>query len=301
MDRRFPSLHLLKIFEAAGRHESFKLAAEELHLTPSAVSHQIKALEEQIGFQLFQRLNRQIKLTAGGRAYWDVISDTFKRLHRGTHNVLQRFAHQRLKISLMSSIASQLLIPNLNELKQLLPNVDLIIDSSSQLVDFATSDVDVGIRFGRGHWDSLAIEKISDTHFSPMCHPDLIEQYSLTDLSSLDQVPLIGYSFMTDAWLKFSHATGQDQLNPDASLIFDNYDLAIQAAEQGLGVALALTELEFSKVTKHSLIMPFDIILPMPDAIYRVCRIGDENRPEVIAFTQWLTEKLNQTQAPHPL
>jgi len=287
LDKRTPSLHLLKIFEAAGRKQSFKLAAEELHITPSAVSHQIKTLEQQLGFALFKRLNRRLELTLAGKRYLDVITDVFHRLNKGTANLLHQYGKKRLKISMMQSLASHLLIPKLSELKSLLPDVELIIDATSDVVDFNHSDVDVAIRFGQGHWPGVTVEKLSDCHISPMCHPELAQTLQLDNPTDLAQAPLIGFSFISGSWQKFSNAMNMEPLSADSHLSFNNYDMALQAAEQKAGVVLGIIEMERHHLKTGHLMQPFDIALPMSDALYLVHRPQDKQRDEIKQFAQW--------------
>ncbi len=291
MSATLPSLHLLKIFEAAGRHQSFKLAAEELHLTPSAVSHQVKALEEHVGIALFKRHNRRIELTAGGQAYWDVIHDAFRRLRKGTSDVLHRFGKQRLKISMMRSIASHFLIPRLSELKSLMPGVDITLDVSADLVDFKSSDIDVAVRTGDGHWPGLYTEELTSLTTTPMCSPELAQSFNLKQLSDLAKAPLISFSFMSDSWLKFAAAAGVDALSAESNLTFNNYDMAVQAAEQGLGVVLGVQEMEQTQIQKGSLVRPFEIAFPMRQKLYVVCRNSEKGRPDIQQFVAWLKQK----------
>ncbi|WP_144392206.1 transcriptional regulator GcvA [Pleionea sediminis] len=291
MGLRAPSLHLLRIFEAAARHQSFKQAAEELHLTPSAVSHQIKSLEEQLGFELFYRLNRRIELTAGGQAYFDVIASTFHKLNKGTSDVLNRFTQKRLKISLMPSLARHLLIPRLSSLRQQLSSVELVIDASSQMVDFNHSDVDLAIRYGRGNWPGLAVDQVCQMHASPMCSPSFKNLQQLQSIEDIAHAPLISYSFMTDTWLKFAEAVKLEHLSVDSGLTFNNYDIAIQAAEQGLGIAMGLIELEQAPLAQGTLIQPFDVQFPMKECLYLVYRKEDHQRPEIRTFCQWFKEQ----------
>lgn len=293
MSLRAPSLHLLKIFEAAARHLSFKQAAEELHLTPSAVSHQVKALEQQLGFALFLRLNRRIELTAGGQAYFDVVANAFRKLNKGTSDVLNRFTQKRLKISLMPSMARHFVIPRLPSIRQLLPSVELVIDTTAEIVDFQHSDVDLAIRYGSGQWPNLQVEKVCNVNASPLCSPSFQQKYQLNSVADLARAPLISYSFMTDTWLRFAEAVQLNALSVDSGLTFNNYDIAIQAAEQGMGVAMGLLELEQQPLQQGALVKPFDVQFPMKEGLYLVYRAEDSERPEIKAFCQWFNQQFH--------
>lgn len=293
MSLRAPSLHLLKIFEAAARHLSFKNAAEELHLTPSAVSHQVKALEEQLGFALFLRLNRRIELTAGGQAYFDVVANAFRKLNKGTSDVLNRFTQKRLKISLMPSMARHFVIPRLPSIRQLLPSVELVIDTTAEIVDFQQSDVDLAVRYGNGQWPNVRVQKVCNVSASPLCSPSFQKKYQLSSVADLARAPLISYSFMTDTWLRFAEALQLDTLSVDSGLTFNNYDIAIQAAEQGMGVAMGLLELEQQPLKQGTLVKPFDVRFPMKEGLYLVYRTEDRERPEINAFCQWFQQQFH--------
>ncbi|NVJ48814.1 MAG: LysR family transcriptional regulator [Gammaproteobacteria bacterium] len=291
MKSRLPSLHLLKLFEAAARHESFKAAAAELHLSPSAISHQIRALEEHLGFDLFTRLNRKITLTSAGQAYFDVVSDIFLRLNKGSHNVIRRFQGRRLKVSLMPSLARHQLIPQLSQLRQQLPGVELIIDTRSELVDFTQSDVDIAIRFGRGHWDNVIAEPLTEFHTTLVCSHPFLKQHPMQHIHELASVPLINFSFMSDAWLKVAHAAKLPDLSTEQGLTFGSYDMAILAAEHHQGVALGLLELERESLAQGRLLQPFDIRFKIPQSLYLVYRPGDQAREEIQVFCAWAKQQ----------
>jgi len=293
MELRHLNLHQLKIFESAGRHLSFKKAAEELNLTPSSVSHQVKALEEHLGFPLFQRLNRRIEFTSGGKAYYDVVHDGLDRLMDGTQRVLSRFSQKRLKISMMRSLASHFFIPRLPDLKEQFPSIDLDIDANADMVDFKNSDVDLAIRFGNGPWPHLHCEKISNISTSPMCSPKLLEKYSVESLHDLHQLPLIGFSFMTDSWDRFARSCKLNNFPTDKQLTFNNYDMAIQAAEEGLGVVLGLVELEQSQLNSQRLVQLFDVRFPMKQALYLVYRESDHERRAIRNLREWLKQQFD--------
>ena len=150
MARRLPPLNALRAFEAAARHLSFTRAAEELHVTQAAISHQVKALEEHLGRKLFRRLNRALLLTDDGQAYLPSVSRAFTLLNDATDNLLTKQAPGPLTVSALPSFAARWLVPRLGRFRQIRPDIDLRIDPSADLSDFAGGDVDVGSRYGRG-------------------------------------------------------------------------------------------------------------------------------------------------------
>jgi LysR family glycine cleavage system transcriptional activator len=293
VNKQLPSLHLLKLFEAAARHHSFKLAAEELHLTPSAVSHQIKTLEEQLGFPVFRRMNRKIELTAGGELYYEVVADAFTRLHQGTYEVLHQFTKSHIKISIMPSLARHFLIPRLSQLKKQIPGVEISIETDTDLSNLQNSDIDIAIRFGQGNWPDLICKKMTDVHFSPMCSPTLAKKLHLTSPNDLINAPLINYSFMPDAWLTIARMMKLDGLYPNSGLTFDDYDMAIQAAKQDLGIVLGLEEIEYSHLKSNTLVMPFDVHLPVRESIYLVHRHFKNTPLEISEFIDWFSHQLS--------
>jgi LysR family glycine cleavage system transcriptional activator len=290
MPIRHPSLHLLKIFEAAARHQSFKQAAEELYLTPSAVSHQIKTLEQTLEIALFQRRNRAIRLTPAGRAYFGVVGEALNRIRRGTEDLGRRFGQPTLRISLMPSLAARHVIPNLHRLQTRLSGVELRIETSYRLVDFRHDEIDLALRYGRGPWPDAHAERLLDVDATVVCAPHLLEGRGQPGLELLNELPLVGLSEMPDAWPRWARAAGLKSFEPSQEIFFGSYEDTLAAAQEGLGLALALFPLETPLVTSGQLAAPLPVRLPQPDGVYLVCRKGEESRSDFDLFRAWFLE-----------
>lgn len=292
MARTLPSLHLLRVFEAAGRHGSFKHAAEELHVTPSAVSHQIKSLEEQLGFALFHRANRSLSLTESGREYLAVVEEAFHRLREGTERVLRRHRGATLTISMLPGLARDVVLPRLSSFQARVPGVTIHMDTSEALVDFRYAEVDLAVRYGAGWWPGTESQKLLDLESTPVCSPAFAEANRVGDLEALERLPLIHMSFFPEAWSLWGRAAGMGRFTPREALWLDSYVACIDACEQGLGLALGLLPLEQGRVAAGRLVAPFRIRLPNPRGLHLVYRPGDGARPEIQAFRDWLLEQI---------
>jgi LysR family transcriptional regulator, glycine cleavage system transcriptional activator len=283
--RRLPPLHTLEAFEAAARRLSFKLAAQELHLTPSAISHQIKALEVFLGFALFRRGNRSLELTDGGKAYLTVVNDTLAKLRSGSARVAQRYARASLKISTGPFIASEIIVPALPAFQEAHPDIDVRIDTDLRPIDLLHEDIDVALRFGSGDWKGLAAEPLLRVSAVPARTPALRKRGP----SQLDDITLIHSTPMPDGWTQWAAAAGVTLGTPKRDVWLDSYLAILRAAEQGLGLALGLLPLVQPALTRHRLVMPWPKLkLDIPQGYYLLYRPQDRERPELVAFRSWL-------------
>jgi LysR family glycine cleavage system transcriptional activator len=292
MARKLPPLHLLQLFEAAGRHLSFKKAAEELYLTPSAISHQIKALEEHLGIALFTRLTRGVQLTSAGANYLVVVKDVFQRLDQGTKSLKQRFCAQSLRISTIPSIASNIIIPRLGLFQQEFPDIELKIETSLDLVDLRYDECDLGIRLGDGVYPGLIVEKMFDLQVTPMCSPDFCHKHQLKQVDQISTVPLIQLSTMEDSWPTWGGSVGVKDVVSNSTLSLGSYDAVMQAAQQGLGLALGAVPLENLTLKSGRLVRPFKEQHIFRHACYAAYRPHDKDRRDISVFIQWFKQLL---------
>src|SRR6267154_1029300 len=174
MLRRLPPLNALKAFEAAARHESFTRAAEELCVTQGAVSHQVKALEAELGVRLFQRERQRLVITDAGRTYLDVVRDAFDRLAAGTERLLQRQNSGVLTVSTSPDFAAKWLVHRLGRFVEAHPDIDLRVSATLHHVDFAREDVDLAVRHGDGSWPGLDVTRLCAEQLFAVCSPKLL-------------------------------------------------------------------------------------------------------------------------------
>ncbi len=288
MAQRLPPLNALRAFEAAARHLSFTRAAGELHVTQAAVSHQVKALEEHLGRKLFRRLNRALLLTDDGQAYLPSISRAFTLLNDATNDLLTNQAPGPLTVSALPSFAARWLVPRLGRFRHIRPDIDLRIDPSAELADFAGGDVDVGIRYGRGKYPGMRADWLMTEDIFPVCSPALLEgPHPLRDPRDLQHQVLLHDDGHGD-WRTWLLAAGVDRVDPARGPIFTDSSMLIQAAMAAQGVALARGVLAADELAAGRLVRPFTLSLSTEYAYYLVCPVNTAEQPKIAAFRDWL-------------
>jgi len=296
MPRKLPPLHLLHLFEAAGRNLSFKNAAEELFLTPSAISHQIKSLEENLGIILFIRQARGVKLTIAGENYLRVVQVVFQNLEQGTTLLKRQYCAQKLRITTFPTLASNFIIPRLGLFQQQFPDIELTIETNIGLIDLRYDEYDLALRLGDGTWPGVTSDKIFDLHVSPVCSPDFAEKYRLKKIEQILDVPLIKLSSISDSWGRWLESVGILEQEPKSSLSLGSYDAVIQSAQQGLGLALGALPLENAALKDGLLIKPFKELIQFDQSCYAVYRPQDKDRQDINAFLIWFKHQLEDCQ-----
>lgn len=292
--RRLPPLHALEAFEVAARELSFRKAAEALHLTPSAVSHQIKGLEDFLGFALFRRMNRALELTEGGRDYLGVVQASLDSLREGSQQTRRRYGrHTTLKISAGPFIASEIIVPALPAFQLEHPHIDLNIETTLHPVDLRREDVDIALRFGSGNWPGATARRLLTVKAVPVCAPALAERLRGTP-GDVSEVNLIHSIPLPEGWKQWAELSGTALGKARSDLWLDSYFAILRAAEQGVGLALGLVPMVNPWLRAGRLVMPWPALqLEIPQGYYLVHRPADEERPEVQAFCAWLSELLN--------
>jgi LysR family transcriptional regulator, glycine cleavage system transcriptional activator len=293
MSNKLPALHLFGIFEAAARHENFKQAAAELFITPSAVSHQIKALEAFLGFELFQRKSRGVALNAAGKVYLHYVQQGISKLEQGTKIVSNKFSSPSLKIATFPTMASNVIIPKLSDFQQSHPSIDIRIETGMNVTDLRYDDCDLAIRMGRGDWPGVAVKKLLNLTVHAVCSPSFAEKYQLTSPEQISQVPLIDLANMKNIWRIWARAMQLPEMQYKHKLTFSNYDASLQAAEQGLGLALAVMPIEHALIERNLLVLPFEKSAVFEQSLYAVYREEDQNRHDIHCFLDWLTKSPN--------
>jgi len=293
MSNKLPALHLFGIFEAAARHENFKQAANELCITPSAVSHQIKALEAFLGFELFQRKSRGVVLNAAGKVYFHYVQQGINQFEQGTKIVSNKFSSPSLKIATFPTMASNVIIPQLSDFQQKHADIDIRIETGMNLTDLRYDDCDLAIRMGRGDWPGVSVKKLLDLTIHAVCSPKFAEKHQLTSPEQISKIPLIDLANMNNVWRTWAQAMQLPEIEYQHKLTFSNYDASLQAAEQGLGLALAVMPIEYALVERNLLVLPFDKATPFQQSLYAVYREEDQDRHDIHCFLDWLTKSPN--------
>lgn len=294
MPRRLPPLNALRAFEAAARHLSFTKAAAELHVTPAAIGQQVRLLEEHVGRPLFRRLHRALILTEAGQASlpglresFDRIAETFERLDRvGNEGVLT--------VSVAPSFAAKWLVPRLDRFQSLCPEIDVHISASMDVVDFVRDEVDGAIRYGRGRYDGLFVERVLGETVVPVCSPQLLasehpikapgdlRHHTLLHDGSPDNDP------SCPDWRMWLRASGVMDVDASRGLRFNQSSLVIEAAVSGRGVALAKRTLASADLKEGRLVCPFERTLPVAFAYFFVCPLHKKDQRKIRLFRDWL-------------
>ncbi|MFI5314564.1 MAG: transcriptional regulator GcvA [Myxococcota bacterium] len=286
--RKLPPLNALRAFEAAARHLSFKRAAEELHVTQAAVSHQVRALEAQLGLALFARLHRALELTPAGARYLPALSDAFDRLDDATHALRARPRAPRLVLSVVPSFGANWLVPRLGRFRALHPGIDLVVLSSSELVDFARDPVDVGVRFGSGRYPRVRADLLMAEEYLTVASPKLARGgRPLKRPADLARHTLL-HDETHDAWRAWLASRGVGGDAPERGVVFSDSSQLVAAAAAGQGVALARKLLADPYLRARSVVRPFKGTMPAEFAYFVVCAEARADEPAIRAFREWL-------------
>jgi LysR family transcriptional regulator, glycine cleavage system transcriptional activator len=290
MSRKLPPLNALRAFEAAARHLSFTRAANELHVTQAAISHQVKGLEEWFGAPLFKRLNRNLKLTEQGAALLPELQKAFDHIAEATAS-LRHPGAEALTITTMPSFGAKWLLPRLARFEDRHPGIDVRLSTTTVLVDFRQQDCDLAIRFGKGRWPGLRAEFLMQDSYATVCSPSL-EIASPADLARVTLLHDDVWDISDVGWADWLRAAGIDGVNVNRGPRFSDSSLLLQSAMDGRGVALTRSSLVLDDVRAGRLVQPFDLRLPTEEAYYLVAPAKHFARPKVAAFREWLLEEV---------
>ncbi|MEL7301024.1 MAG: transcriptional regulator GcvA [Pseudomonadota bacterium] len=298
MSDRLPPLTALRAFEAAARHMSFAKAAEELSVTPAALSFQIKSLEEHLGEPVFRRLNRAVELTEAGRALAPGCSDGFAAL-QGAWRAVRRLSDQtNLTVTAGPAFTAKWLAPRLFDFAQAHPEIELRFSASLRMMDFNRDGVDVAIRFGLGPDEGLFSMPMASEWVTPVMLPELAQRYPTPE--SLRDAPLItdlSIDFLDPnpdwaAWFRAAGVVAPDEIHGPK---FSQADHAVDAALAGVGVVLGRRALCIKDIAEGRLVAPYKIALSTGARFRFLCPEGLENRPQIKAFRDWMLAEIEKT------
>ncbi len=305
MTRQLYPLNALRAFEAAARHLSFVRAADELHVTPAAISHQVKGLEDFLGVQLFRRLPKGLLLSETGQRMLPGLRDGLMLLENAVEAARAPHVGGPLTISVAPMFAAKWLVPRLDRFSKAHPEIDLRISSSLSLVDFRKEDFDVAIRLGKGRYPKLEAIALFDEYVTPMCSPRLLEAAVSEDLpvflakQTLLHDDSLAFHPGAPTWRTWLDAAGITGLDAGHGPRFSHPDHAIQAAVDGAGVVLGWGNLAADDIAAGRLVAPFDPPLPIGLGFYAVCPPSHLRRPNIIAFRDWLLDEIHRNAPPY--
>lgn len=305
MPRNLPPLNSLRAFEAAARHLSFTKAAEELHVSPAAISHQIKGLEERLGVTLFRRLTRALRLTEAGQAALPSLQDGFDKLAEAVERLRAHEESGAITVSMEPSFAAKWLVPKLDRFRAAYPNLQVRIDATDKVIDFQIDNVDMAVRYGGGDYPGLIVERLLSEEIFPVCSPHVLDgPVPLRTPEDLRRHTLIHLDWdlgdvTAPTWRMWLLAAGVHDIDFTRGPVYSMKSLALQAAMEGQGVALASSVLVADDLAEGRLVVPFDLSVcdPLDFAYHIVIPKRTANLPKVIAFREWLLSEQAVAQA----
>ena len=312
MSDRLPPLNALRVFLAAAKCEGVSKAAATLHLTHSAVSHQVRLLQEELGVALFEKSGRGLKLTPAGAGYAEHIERAFAAIREATQALVRDTRRRPLRVSSMPSFAANWLLPRLGDFISAHPEIDIEVQSTTRLADFKSDEVDVALRYGRGGYAGLHCELLmNDWHF-PVCSAEFARRFGLlppkrrsksgegkrvADFAlRIDGIPLLRSN--NEPWTPWFTANGVAGSEPIRGPVFDDSSLMLLAAVAGQGICLGRHVITMEEIATGRLIRPFAAIVESPNAYYFVCRNKELANPSIATFHDWLYAQARATPPP---
>lgn len=293
---RLPPLNALRAFEAAARHLSITLAAEELHVTPGAVSRQIKLLEETLGLQLLHRGHRQITLTRPGAEYHRAVTKTIDALREATRRIKRRATAQRkqLRVRAYTTFAMRWLIPRLSAFHAAHPDVEVLLTASLEDVNFQREDLDAAIRLGAGRWPGVTAHRLVDNILSPVCTPALRNgPVKLRKPADLKHFTLLHSIARPDDWAHWLEAAGvAGEVDAASGMTYQSSSMAYIAALENQGLVMAQMFLVQDDLKTGKLVLPFKKTVDMGDYTYYLIQpAGRAESAPMQQFRGWLLEE----------
>ena len=300
MNSHLPPLSALRAFEAAARHVSFSKAADELNVTPAAVSHQIHALEQDLGVRLFHRLNRSIELTTSAQILLPGLTEAFAGIQSSVRRLRAHNDTGTLTVTASPSFAAKWLVLRLHRFHDLCPQIDVRISATDEVVELTKGDFDVAVRYGTGKYPGLDVELLFTNEVFPACSPQLLTAgpplrtpddlpfHNLIHDQAIERDPLV------PTWPMWLKAAGVKNIPAAGGLSFNNMHLSLDAAIAGHGVVLAYSTIAAADLAAGRLVRLFSLALPDQFAYYIVTAPGALERPKVTAFRNWLRREADQ-------
>jgi LysR family glycine cleavage system transcriptional activator len=300
--RRLPPLNALRAFETAARHMNFSRAAEELSVTPGAVSQQIQNLEDYVGAALFKRTPKGLLLTDAAQTALPALREAFDRLGEAASLLTAAVDGRRVTVSAAPSFAAKWLVPRLGRFETLHPEVDVWLSAGIELVDFANGEVDVAIRYGSGKYPGLEVLRLMSETVIPVASPELVAERALDTPDDLAHHTLL-HDGSPDAdescpdWTMWLTARGIKGVDGARGPRFNQSSLVIEAAMNGRGVALAKRALAQADIDAGRLVAPLQIATAVDFAYYVVHPKAKGRLPQVKAFVKWLGDEAARHEA----
>ncbi len=289
-----PQVGALKALDGVARHGSMTKAAHELHLTPSAISHALKQLEHEIGFELFERDGRHLRLTRAGRLYAQEVRRALEIIGDARQVALESRLKGRFSLSCTPGLAMFWLVHHIDEFRSLFPDVAIHVSSPEQFETVADPDIDLFVAFGTGNWRGYESELLADLEFAPYCSPALLNR--LGGLSVPDDVtrfPLLHLRTFED-WTRWLSAASLPNLDAERGIVMSNMYLVLGAALEGVGVAIGDNIACRRALADGTLVRPFPLTIRSTQAYYFVSTPEKRDLPVSRAFRDWMRSNLGR-------
>jgi LysR family glycine cleavage system transcriptional activator len=300
VSRTLPPLVALRSFESAARHLSFKDAAEELNVTPSAVSHQIHNLETFLGVRLFLRMNRSLKLTGAGETYVLKARMAFDQIEQATRDLSSSASVDVLTLTAPPSLTATWLVPRLRTFRERYPDFDIRVKGTMDDIDYAREDVDASVRYGYGDWPGVEIEHLHTERMLVLCSPALANgSPPLRRPSDVLRHTLIHSESRLTGWNDWLRAAGVHGVETPGGFRFTHSAHSLRAAADGLGVAFENDLMAADYLAEGTLVVPFAeaFEVPRPASYYFVCPAEKLLEPKVQAVRAWLRDEFKASEA----
>ena len=285
---RLPSLKFLKTFQFAAKRRSFKAASEELFITPSAVSHQIKSLEEQLGVALFERGVRTLKLTDAGAHYLEHTNEVFAKLEKVTEQLQVRYGRPIIRLNVPPFFANELLLPRLASFSQAREDTDIRIETTFSVPKTHPPEADLSIVVGMGPWDGLTVHELFAQSFIAACSPEFLLDNPIDSYADLNGKTLLLHEERRDAWERWALDLEIPRIMPNRLVRLDTMSAVVLAGEQGVGVALVPSRLSADRFVTGGLVKLFDTELMTNESYVLLHRPEARAREDLQELTPWI-------------
>lgn len=291
--RLIPSIKSLECFEAAARHLSFTRAAEELHLTQSAVSKQVAQLEDMLRNQLFERIRRRLQLTPAGALYLTEVNKILNQMDMSSRYILSYGgATEVLRVAVPPTFGARWLIPNLKGFGEAHPNIHLDIHNQLEPLEILHAKADVAFYFGKGIWPGSTCLKLFEEEIVPVCAPEILQGKLIHSAQDLTKLELLQCTSRPESWHEWFLAQGLHSLNSYHGPRFDTFYMCIRAAQAGCGIALIPKFMVMDELQEGKLVIPWQFALPSQGAHYIAFLENTAKVPKIALFVDWIKQKV---------
>lgn len=286
---RVPPLRALRAFRAAGRHLSFKMAADELCVTASAVSHQVKNLESFLGLELFIRKTRALELTDAGENYLEFLSEMFARLEAETHQLRAEYGRSIIRLCVPPFFANELLMPRLQDFQELVPDTDIRLMVQPSQMKAHPPEADLSVLLGTpGDWPELETTALFTRRILTACSPELKLSAGIEKVKDLDGQTLIVHENRPKSWVNWARAMKVKPPKAGNILRFDSMQAVVHAAAQGLGIAIVSWPLSRRWFERDELVPALNERVTTGEKFHVAHRKGEEKRDDICRFIEWI-------------